>query len=57
MNKDIPTRVSYDSALHRIGGRGEMYTANGWVNYYVGILWLIAFVVFVFLKYPSEKEE
>ncbi|QSO46918.1 hypothetical protein [Alicyclobacillus mengziensis] len=34
----------------------EMYTANGWVNYYVGVLWLIAFVVFVLMKYPSEKE-
>lgn len=30
-------------------------TANAWPNYYVGVLWLIAFIVFAIAKYPNHK--
>ena len=29
--------------------------ANGWANYYVGIIWLVVFAAFALLKYPHHE--
>ncbi len=31
--------------------------SNAWPNYWVGIIWVIAFIVFVIAKYPGHKGE
>ena len=32
-----------------------MADANGWINYGVGLLWLIVFIVFIVASYPQHK--
>ena len=44
----------YDSS-ERKGVDIMVDMANAWPNYYAGVLWLIAFIGFVLVKYPHSN--